>query len=90
MSDLVAWRTDEKIAADIDRRPRRWLSVGMSRKRLSKDSPVVMNYCIFVLEEQQAQDILGLDLAQFSTELVRVTLKLEVLPETLKAPGVTV
>ena len=79
MADLVAWRTDEKVPADVDRQPRRWLSVGRCGKRAGKDAPVVLDYCLFVLDERQAQDVLGLDLGQFSTEPVRVALKLEAL-----------
>lgn len=85
MSELVAWRTDEKVSEDIDQQPRRWLSVGISRRRsaggdacatreagATKGAPVVMNYCLFVMDDRQAEDILGLDLAQFPTEPVRV------------------
>ena len=81
MPELMAWRTDEAVAADLDRRPRRWLSVGMGRKGAAADAPVMMDYCLCVLDEQQAQDVLGLDLARFSAEPVRVALKLVVLGE---------
>lgn len=76
MFDLVAWRTDEKVPADIDRQARRWLTVG--RGKGVANGVVKIDYCLFVLDEQQAQDVLGLDLAQFSTEPVRVALKLEI------------
>ena len=79
MADLVAWRTDEKVSADLNRQPRRWLSVGVGNKRSGQGDPVILNYCLFVLDEQQAQDVLGLDLAQFSAQPVRVALKLAVL-----------
>lgn len=77
MADLIAWRTDEKIAADIDRQPRHWLTVGSGR--IGGKGIVKIEHCLFVLEGEQAQNILGLDLAQFPNEPVRVTLKLETL-----------
>jgi hypothetical protein len=76
MADLIAWRTDEKVPADLDRQPRRWLTVGSGKL---VNGAAITRTCLFVLEDQQAQDVLGLDLAQFSTEPVRVALRLEVL-----------